>query len=302
MAGGVDLHTHTIASDGTLRPGELVVAAARRGVRVLAVTDHDSTDGLAEAIETARRHPPLTIVPGIEINCDVEGAEIHILGYYMDYEAAWFQDFCRAQREERRARVHRTAERLAALGMPIDVERVFALVQEGAAGRPHVARVMLERGYVKTVREAFDKYLAAGKPAHVPRKKLTPEDAVRLLRRAGGVPVFAHPGLSDRDELIRPGRRRARWRRCLPSIRAQRAPSRRLPGRGLVATAAPASTAPGARRGTGRPTGAGGGEPSGPRRRRRALLPRLKGQPAVREHAPGSRSVRERKKVIWRVE
>jgi predicted metal-dependent phosphoesterase TrpH len=94
------------------------------------------------------------------------------------------------------------AARLAELGMPIDAERVFALVQEGSAGRPHVARVMVERGYVKTVREAFDRYLAAGKPAHVPRKKLTPEDAVRLLRRAGGVPVFAHPGLSGRDELI----------------------------------------------------------------------------------------------------
>ena len=202
MAGGVDLHTHTIASDGTLRPCELVAAAARRGVRVLAVTDHDSTNGLAEAIETARQHPPLTIVPGIEINCDVEGAEIHILGYYMDYEAAWFQDFCRAQREERRARVRRTVERLADLGLPIDVERVFALVQEGSAGRPHVARVMLERGYVKSVREAFDRYLAAGRPAHVPRRKLTPEDAVRLLRKAGGVPVFAHPGLADRDELV----------------------------------------------------------------------------------------------------
>ncbi|HET9924365.1 MAG TPA: PHP domain-containing protein [Methylomirabilota bacterium] len=202
MAGGVDLHTHTIASDGTLRPCELVAEAARRGVRVLAVTDHDSTNGLAEAIETARQHPPLTIVPGIEINCDVEGAEIHILGYYMDYEAAWFQDFCRAQREERRARVRRTVERLADLGLPIDVERVFALVQEGSAGRPHVARVMLERGYVKSVREAFDRYLAAGRPAHVPRRKLTPEDAVRLLRKAGGVPVFAHPGLADRDELV----------------------------------------------------------------------------------------------------
>jgi len=202
MAGGVDLHTHTVASDGTLTPRALVAEAAKRGLRVLAITDHDSTDGLAEAIDEAGHHPPLTLVPGIEINCDVEGAEIHILGYCMDYEAAWFQDFCRAQRRERRARVHRMADRLAELGLPIDVERVFALVQEGSAGRPHVARVMVERGYVKSVREAFDKYLAAGKPAHVPRKKLTPEDAVRLLRRAGGVPVFAHPGLADRDELI----------------------------------------------------------------------------------------------------
>ncbi len=202
MPGAVDLHSHTTASDGSLTPQELVREAARRGLRVLAITDHDSTDGLAPALEEAARHPPLLIVPGIEINCDVEGAEIHILGYYLDYEAAWFQDFCRAQREERRARVARMAARLAELGMPIDPEEVFALVREGAAGRPHVAQVMVKRGHVRSVREAFDKYLAAGKPGHVPRKKLAPADAVRLIRRAAGVPVFAHPGLSDRDEMI----------------------------------------------------------------------------------------------------
>ncbi len=94
------------------------------------------------------------------------------------------------------------AERLAELGMPIDADEVFALVREGSAGRPHVAQVMVRRGYVKSVREAFDKYLASGKPGHVPRKKLAPEDAVRLIRRAAGVPVFAHPGLADRDEMI----------------------------------------------------------------------------------------------------
>jgi len=202
MPGAVDLHSHTTASDGSLTPPELVREAARRGLRVLAITDHDSTDGLAPALEEAARHPPLLIVPGIEINCDVEGAEIHILGYYLDYEAAWFQDFCRAQRDERRARVARIAARLAELGMPIDPEEVFALVREGSAGRPHVAQVMVNHGHVRSVREAFDKYLAAGKPGHVPRKKLAPADAVRLIRGAAGVPVFAHPGLSDRDEMI----------------------------------------------------------------------------------------------------
>jgi len=202
VPGAVDLHSHTTASDGTLSPAELVREAARRGVRVLAVTDHDSTEGLAEAFAEAARQPPLQIVPGIEINCDVEGAEIHVLGYCMDYEAAWFQDFCRHQREERRARVHRMAARLAELGMPIDPARVFAIVREGSAGRPHVARAMVERGYVKSVREAFDKYLGSGKPAHVARAKLTPADAVRLIRRARGVPVLAHPGLADRDRLI----------------------------------------------------------------------------------------------------
>ena len=135
-AGGVDLHTHTTASDGTYTPSELVAEAAQRGVRVLAVTDHDSTEGLAEAMEAAARRRPLEILPGIEINCDVEGAEIHVLGYLMDWQAPWFQEFCREQRRERRERVHRMVERLAALGMPIEADEVFAIVQEGSAGRP----------------------------------------------------------------------------------------------------------------------------------------------------------------------
>jgi len=205
MTGGVDLHAHTTASDGTLSPRELVSAAARRGVRVLAVTDHDSTDGLRDAFDEAAKHPPLTIVPGLEINCDAPGAagaEVHVLGYYVDHEAGWFQDFLREQRVERVARVHRIAARLAELGMPIDPAEVFAIVKEGSAGRPHVAQVMVQRGYVRSVREAFDRYLHANGPANVPRKRLTPVEAVRIIRRAHGVPVFAHPGLADRDALI----------------------------------------------------------------------------------------------------
>lgn len=202
MTGGVDLHTHTTASDGTLSPRDLVRAAARRGVRVLAVTDHDSTDGLRDALEEAEQHRPLTIVPGLEINCDVPGAEVHVLGYLVDHEAAWFQDFLREQRAERVARVHRIAARLAELGLPIDPAEVFAIVKEGSAGRPHVAQVMVQRGYVKSVREAFDRYLHVNGPANVPRRRLTPAEAVRIIRRARGVPVFAHPGLADRDALI----------------------------------------------------------------------------------------------------
>jgi hypothetical protein len=202
MTGGVDLHSHTTASDGTLSPRELVRAAVKRGVRVLAVTDHDSTEGLREAFDEAARHPPLTIVPGLEINCDVPGSEVHILGYYVDHEAAWFQEFLREQRVERAARVQRIVARLAELGMPIDPAEVFAIVKEGSAGRPHIAQVMVNYGYVKSVREAFDRYLHANGPANVPRKRLTPAAAVRVIRRARGVPVFAHPGLANRDALI----------------------------------------------------------------------------------------------------
>ena len=202
MAGAVDLHSHTTASDGTLAPRELVQLAARHGVRVLAVTDHDSTSGVREAIDEARSLASLEIVPGLEINCDVPGAEIHVLGYCVDWEAPWFQEFLGAQREERRQRVYRIAERLAELGMPIEPDAVFALVKEGSAGRPHVAQAMVDRGYVKSIREAFDRYLSLNGPANVPRRRLTPAEAVRIIRRARGVPVLAHPGLANRDELI----------------------------------------------------------------------------------------------------
>ena len=202
MGGAVDLHSHTTASDGTLTPRELVRLAARHGVRVLAVTDHDSTGGVREAMDEARGLPPLEVVPGLEINCDVPGAEIHVLGYCLDWEAEWFQQFLGAQREERRQRVYRIAARLAELGVPIDPDDVFALVKEGSAGRPHVAQAMVDRGYVKSIREAFDRYLSLNGPANVPRKRLPPVEAVRIIRRARGVPVLAHPGLANRDELI----------------------------------------------------------------------------------------------------
>jgi predicted metal-dependent phosphoesterase TrpH len=201
MRGAVDLHSHTTASDGTLPPRELVRLAARHGVGVLAVTDHDSTSGLVEAMDEGRA-VGLEIVPGLEINCDVPGAEIHVLGYGVDWQAPWFQTFLDEQRKERRQRVSRIVERLAELGLPLDPAEVFALVKEGSAGRPHVAQAMVDRGYVKTVREAFDRYLSATGPANVPRKRLTPVDAVRVVRRARGVPVLAHPGLAKRDEQI----------------------------------------------------------------------------------------------------
>ena len=199
---GVDLHAHTTASDGTSSPEELVREAARRGVRVLAVTDHDSVEAVEPARLAAREYPPIQIVPGIEINTDDPGGEVHILGYFLDHEATWLRDLLREFREERAARVHRIAERLAALGHPIDAEEVFALVQEGSAGRPHVAQVMVRRGYVGTVREAFDRFLAAGKPAYVPHRKVGSQEACRIIRRARGLAVVAHPVFHEAPEAM----------------------------------------------------------------------------------------------------
>lgn len=190
----VDLHAHTTASDGTLAPAELVREALRRGLRVLAVTDHDSTEGVPEALREAGVHGRPEVVPGIEINTDAREGELHVLGYFVDHGAGWFRALMAEFREERRARIARIAERLAALGLVVDPAEVLALVREGSAGRPHVARVLVEKGYVRSVQEAFDRYLAAGRPAYVPHRKLDPREACRLIRRAGGLAVLAHPG------------------------------------------------------------------------------------------------------------
>jgi len=129
-----------------------VALATKHGVRVLAVTDHDSTEGIAEARLAARSHPGLPLLPGIEINCDVEGAEIHVLGYFLDLEADWFQAFLREQLAEQAARIHRIVAKLASLGIFINASEVFALVKEGSAGRLHVAQPLVHRGNVSSVR------------------------------------------------------------------------------------------------------------------------------------------------------
>src|SRR2546426_2842410 len=136
MPGGVDPPPNTTGPGGGWPPGKWGGGGARGGRGVPPAPAPAPPGGCPGAGGGGPRRPPLEIVPGIEINCDVEGAEIHILGYYVDYEAGWFQDFCRAQREERRARVHRMVARLGELGMPIDPDEVFALVREGSAGRP----------------------------------------------------------------------------------------------------------------------------------------------------------------------
>lgn len=197
----VDLHTHTTASDGLLSPAMLVEEAARLGVRVLAITDHDTTGGLQEALEVGNALG-VEVIPGVEINTDVQGAEIHVLGYYIDYTSDWFQDALRHLRESRLDRAARMVARLATMGIQLDLQRVLALAHGGSIGRPHIARAMVEAGYISSPEEAFRLYIGRGGPAYVERERFSPEDAVRMILRAGGVPVLAHPGLSNRDGLL----------------------------------------------------------------------------------------------------
>ncbi|MBI2864131.1 MAG: PHP domain-containing protein [Chloroflexi bacterium] len=190
----VDLHSHTTASDGVLSPTELVDLAASRGLKILAITDHDSTEGIEEALEAARFHPNLQIVPGIEIGTDVTNGEVHILGYLLDYHNPSFQEQLKVMRESRQGRGKRIVAKLANLGIKIEWKRVQEIAGGGSVGRPHIAQAMFERGYIPSLQEAFIKYIGRTGPAYAERYKLTPLEAVKLIARVGGLPVIAHPG------------------------------------------------------------------------------------------------------------
>ena len=198
----IDLHTHTTASDGLLNPEALVQLARDAGVTVLAVADHDTTAGVDAAVAAGKRLE-VEVIPAVEINTDVGEAEVHVLGYYIDHAQGWFQEFLAELRDGREHRAAKMVGKLNALGIPIAYARVRAMA-EGAVGRPHVARALIELGAVRNTEEAFQKYIGRGGPAYVERMKVTPEDAVRVILRAGGVAVLAHPGWGVRDDLLPP--------------------------------------------------------------------------------------------------
>jgi predicted metal-dependent phosphoesterase TrpH len=210
MPNYIDLHTHSTASDGIYSPTELLRRAKDIGLRVLALTDHDSTGGLEEAAQAAAALD-IDFIPGIEINTDVAGGEVHVLGYFPEYERPAFQAVLKVLRDARERRGQRMVELLNEHGIAIAWERVRQIAQ-GSVGRPHVAKALLEAGYVQTIGEAFDRYIGKGCYAYVPRYRLTPEDAVLLIASANGLPVMAHPiELPGLDELRKwlPGLREA---------------------------------------------------------------------------------------------
>jgi len=195
-----DLHAHTTASDGTYTPRQLVELAKKNGVAAVAVTDHDTTAGLPEAME-AGRELGVEVVPGIELSTVFEGREVHVLGYYYDPNNQELQELTTKMREERITRMDKMILRLQEVGVEITREEVVAEAQ-GAIGRPHIARVLVRKGYVTDIPDAFDKYLGSGRPGYVKRLVMSPAEAVELVIRAGGSPVVAHPGLVDKDYLF----------------------------------------------------------------------------------------------------
>ncbi|MFN8565467.1 MAG: PHP domain-containing protein [Anaerolineae bacterium] len=197
-----DLHLHTNASDGQYRPAELVELA--RKFDVIAITDHDTTDGVEEAQQAAARYGAPIVIPGIELSAEDADGDVHMLGYYIDIHNQSFQDTLARFRENRYRRGQKMVEILTAMGMPLDWNRVAAIAGDGAIGRPHIARAMLEAGYVESVKDAFNRYIGNDGPAYVARTRLTPEESVALIHSAGGVAVLAHPGLlNDYRAMIR---------------------------------------------------------------------------------------------------
>ncbi|HQZ72823.1 MAG TPA: PHP domain-containing protein [Anaerolineae bacterium] len=188
----IDLHSHSTASDGTLTPAALVAAAAQAGVTHLGLTDHDSMDGIAEA-QSAAAELGITLVPGVELSTEHDGIISDILGYFADPAQPELARLFAATRLERVERAQRMVDALIDLGADIDLPRVAALATGGLITRPHVAQALVEAGFVGDRAEAFRRFIGQGRPAYVARVKLSPEEACRILRAAGGVPVLAHP-------------------------------------------------------------------------------------------------------------
>ena len=195
----IDLHTHTTFSDGSQTPTQLVEEAAAMGLTAVAVTDHDTVDGLPEALAAGERLG-IEVIPGVEINLEHDRVTMDMLGYFLagapTEELQQELAELRVYREERNARM---LERLAELGLPLDPEDLAAAAENGAVGRPHIGEAMVRRGYVSSISEAFELYLRRGAPAWVDRRRLALGRALKLLRASGGLPVLAHPGIIRTD-------------------------------------------------------------------------------------------------------
>jgi predicted metal-dependent phosphoesterase TrpH len=198
----VDLHVHSNASDGKLNPSDIVRMAAALDLKYLALTDHDTAAGIPSALRTAHTFPEITFIPGIEISTEAPQGEVHMLGYFIDFSSLILGESLKRFRGSRDSRAQGMIVKLAQMGINIEWARVRELAGNGVIGRPHIARAMLEKGYITKFEEAFDKYIGHGGPAYVERDKMTPAEAVELILRANGLPVLAHPFTVNEPEKL----------------------------------------------------------------------------------------------------
>ena len=202
----IDLHLHTTASDGRLTPSERVARVSAAGLTTISVTDHDTVKSIDEVTARAASMG-IRVVPGIEITAVDNARDIHVLAYFIDHRSPALAAFLDRQRALRVGRVREIGVKLAALGVPLDVEKILgpSIDHPGTSvGRPQLARALVAAGHVESVQEAFDRLLANGQPAFVPRTGIGPADVIRIVHEAGGIASMAHPGVTKRDDLIGP--------------------------------------------------------------------------------------------------
>jgi predicted metal-dependent phosphoesterase TrpH len=199
---GVDLHVHTTASDGRYSPEEIVKKAAGLGLSAIAICDHDTIDGIAPALAAAKTFPRLRVIPGVEVSTLAPGNEVHMLGYFINHTDPELKTALDGLRNSRLERAKAIIAKLGKLNIVIDWQRVRELAGDGSVGRPHIAQAMLEKNYIASFKEAFDRYIGLGGQAYVERHKITPVEAVALITKASGLPVLAHPLTIDEPEAM----------------------------------------------------------------------------------------------------
>lgn len=202
----VDLHTHTTASDGTYTPTELVDYAIEKGLTAIAITDHDTVSGLEEAIDYAK-DKPIQVIPGIEFSTEYNGKDVHIVGLNIDYRNPFFLEKLERFIDSRDTRNEKMCKLLTEAGFPMTLKDLEEAYPDSVITRAHMARFMYEKGYISNREKAFEKYIGDNCPCYVPREKVNPAQAIRLIKEAGGVPVLAHPilyklSLPKLEELI----------------------------------------------------------------------------------------------------
>lgn len=197
-----DLHIHTHFSDSTSSPQEVIEQARTNGISCIAITDHDTVDGVQPTIEEAKRHS-IEVISGIELSSEINGKDVHVLGYLFDCKDKEFADKIKIIQGVRIERMREMIEKLKVLNIDnITLEEVCNLAESDSVGRPHLAAKLVEKGWVNNIQMAFNKYLADGAPAFVSKFKQTPSEAIAMIRKAGGIAVLAHPMLTKVDELI----------------------------------------------------------------------------------------------------
>lgn len=199
--GKVDLHVHTTFSDGNLSPWEVVEKGYNKKLQALGITDHDTMQGISGA-QTAGRKFGIEIIPGFEFSTDYEGNELHILGYYCKQDNINLIEMLNTVKSSRFDRMVAMVEKIKKLGLKIDLSDILNTVKGDIFGRPHLAAVLCQKGYCKSSREAFERYIGKGCPAYVERFKVNTFEGIDMIVRAGGIPVLAHPGIYGADEMI----------------------------------------------------------------------------------------------------